>query len=619
MGHKLIYFIKMEILLSPFRWYDKYHKQYRFDNDCANTCKFELITDRTHLLPFQFTREASGYSVAKFILRKACTDFEKKMLTEQNSKFYSVNGWVDDDAGFTYDCGIAKSGTADLGALKLNSILTVAKTYTVRFQVMDNYGDAGSLLTLSFFNGATPLITNFFAVGNYEMTFVATSANVSFIQNALVTPTAGTFIGISNVQITEAFEVSVDDIQLDPALITLANYGDYDYFMYCGTSLLDNSSNAIVLPTGSYYAIVSDTENKFHFSEVFTVKNFIPESSPYFILEWSNTCDINNTIYSNTDCEFKNRLYLEEAVLSKPEYPIQEEGQNDGESNFKATFQKWEKKPDLIIGKCPEYLVDSLTAIRLHDTITLITPMRKGQVTNDDAIEIKSVETEITPVFNDCYSNVSVKLLLADNYVDSACCNNNTIATCAVCGYSYKYTTPPSMGIPPVAIPSSDLMLIIGGPDEGLYRYNNTSDEWEIIELTEDVLICGTGSDPDYYYAAGEFLPVPTIIQSLSSYNLSTGVAHIQAYGYPGSYVQIEYSKDSGATWTKILLIENWVVSALIGFDFTIPGGGAVDIRMHNFSLSCDYGYNNVSYYGKQFEDDLLFEFEDGEPFEFEN
>lgn len=610
----------MELFLTPFRWYDKYHKQYRFDNDCSNTCKFDLITDRTHLLPFQFTRPASGYSVAQFVLRKACTDFERKMLTEQNSKFYSVNGWVDDDAGFIYDCGIAKSGISDLGALKLNSVLTIGKTYTVRFQVLDNYGDVGSLLTLSFFNGSTPLITNFYAVSNYEMTFVATSANVSFIQNAPVTPTAGSFIGISNVQITEAFELTADDIQLDPALITLANYGDYDYFMYCGASLLDSVSNAIVLPTGSYYAIISDTENKFHFSEVFSVKNFIPASSPYFILEWSNTCDINNVIYTNEDCVFKNRLYLDEAVLSKPEYPIQEEGQNDGDMNFKATFQKWEKKPDLIIGKCPEYLVDALTAIRLHDTITLTPPMRIGQVTNDDAVTIKSVETELTPVFNDCYSNVSIKLLLADNYVDTACCDNNTKTTCADCNYTYTYTlAPPEMGGPPVIIPASDLLLIIGGEEEGLYQYNNTSHTWEILTLDSDVLICGKGSEQDYYYAAGAFLPVPTIAQSLSSYSLSTGIAHIQAYGYPGSYVQIEYSKDSGATWTKILLIENWVVAALIGFNFTIPGAGAVDIRMHNFAIDCDYGYDSVSYYGKQFEDELLFEFEDGEPFEFEN
>ena len=49
-------------------------------------------------------------------------------------------------------------------------------------------------------------------------------------------------------------------------------------------------------------------------------------------------------------------------------------------------------------------------------------PLHINQEVNDIAIIIDSVETELTPVVNDCYTNVNIKLLLDDKYVDSACC-----------------------------------------------------------------------------------------------------------------------------------------------------------------------------------------------------
>lgn len=280
--------------LNPFRWYDKPYKQNRYDNNCSDSCEFKLITDQGHLLPFQFTREASGYAIDNWILRQAC-----------------VNAELSTDSS---------------------------------------------------------------------------------------------------------------DIELNKLLVQLFNTGATDYFIYTGSIL------GISIPPGDYFSIIK-CGNEIYYSEVITIKSFTPGKCNYYMLQWYNSCDIQGVIYSTS---FKNKLYLEDAALSKPEYPFTEEGETDGNKNFIAKYQKWEKQVQFIVTKVPEYISDSLTNLRLHDTINITPPLRIEQIQLTDSIDIQSVEYEVSYVVNDCFQNVVLNLILENKYIESACCNDNFLTPCEV-------------------------------------------------------------------------------------------------------------------------------------------------------------------------------------------
>ena len=55
-------------IITPVRWYNTYQEQSRFEID-SDICEYELISDKTRLLPFQFKRPASGHLINKWFLR----------------------------------------------------------------------------------------------------------------------------------------------------------------------------------------------------------------------------------------------------------------------------------------------------------------------------------------------------------------------------------------------------------------------------------------------------------------------------------------------------------------------------------------------------------------------
>ncbi len=84
------------------------------------------------------------------------------------------------------------------------------------------------------------------------------------------------------------------------------------------------------------------------------------------ILDISNTCDLGDTLYQ---FGFRQRLYLD-AIITNPDYSVTQEGIENGNKGFKQTFAQFKKrhKMDFI---APEYLLDALTLLPLHDYITI--------------------------------------------------------------------------------------------------------------------------------------------------------------------------------------------------------------------------------------------------------
>ncbi|MFZ1593127.1 MAG: hypothetical protein WAT27_13635 [Chitinophagales bacterium] len=410
-------------IITPVKWYNTIQEQDRFSADCE-ICDFELISDKTRMLPFQFRRPTSGALISQWYLRKACNDQTIDLVDTNNSLFTNDTGfWALSNAIF--DNGKLKFTGASM--VEKLFILTAGKYY--EFEIVVNELSVG--YSVEVITNSTVLM-NINATGTYKVKYLAMPGDSDFT----ILQTAGgsgspQYMTFEYIQIKEYVELDANDIELPISLLSLINIGDYDVINYCGDAFENQ------LPCGKYYMVIKTEDEIFYYSEVITVKDFIPSRSPYIMLEWYNNCDLGDVIFQTIDsCSYKNRLYID-GPLSNPEYPIKEEGEEDGNSNFNPTFQKWEKKLLLTIPKCPEFIVDALTAVYLHDTIEMTRALRKKQIQVLSAEEIKSVEVELQSVLNDCATNIEMKLLLNDKVVDSTCCVNTTIAACLVPDFTF--------------------------------------------------------------------------------------------------------------------------------------------------------------------------------------
>jgi hypothetical protein len=543
-------------IITPFRWYEKYYQQNRYDIECTSVCDFKLITDRRHLLPFQIKRSPSPNLPSLWILRPCCNDPERQLL---NGTAQGFNGsdW-DNSAGAwsNISCGGIQANTNN-GWVSTNICyngLTPGKTYTVYFDIVNylsqqNCGGKGKL-TLTITNNGNILHT-YQDSGPQSFTFVATlGSNFCFSFDQYC---PDDILILDNVQFVEAFDLESTDIQLDTQYLCTKNFGSFDIISYCGSDLGAN------LTPGCYYSIIKDEGGNFYYSEVITVENFLPDKSPYICLEWYNTCDLKDVVYSEIcDCAFKNRLYLPDAVLTRPSYPFKEEGEEDGNHNFNPTFQKWEKIVSLIGYKLPEFIVDALTGIRLHDTIKYYYPLRKKQIVIDAAVEIKSVEYDVEYVVDDCFANVELKMLLNDQYVDETCCIELT-TSCKTCGI-----TVPGLGIQDAEQYEYSLMENVGSGSLEIWQYiNNTwtlvgsyvAGVWTSDTIDEGTIICddekGELSSVGAWQVQGsEIVFCPTITSAVHT----TGTKFLFIGDlFLGVFGQISCSFDGGSTWTNIL------------------------------------------------------------------
>ena len=132
-------------------------------------------------------------------------------------------------------------------------------------------------------------------------------------------------------------------------------------------------------------------------------------------IDFRNSCDIDNILYQ---AGFLNTIYLESDV-GKPEYSLQEEGDNNGENDFIESFQKWEKFYRIEV-KVPEYMVDTLTMLPLHDYIYIWLQNGANGLVKDIDISPPAWETE------GCHATMEIKFTL-DSIVKTQCCKNYTL------------------------------------------------------------------------------------------------------------------------------------------------------------------------------------------------
>ncbi len=565
---------------TPVRWYDNIFESDRFSSDC-DIERFELISDKTRLLPFQFRRPKSGYPISRWFLRKESIDPAIELLSPNDSLFtLDTTFWTKGHWQFVN--GKLKSQGTIACNLSRAGILTINKYYTIKIVVSEFYKQVGSLYKITTDYTTTDTL-NINGTGTYVVTFKADTTGFS-LQTPLTT--ANDFSVIESIEIKEykAFDVSIGDIDLPLSELSLVNIDtESDLIQYCGNEF------DFQMPCGKYYMMITYGIDTIVYSELITVKDFIPSQSPFTMIEWTNECDLGDIIYQEINgCQYKNRMYVQ-GELTKPEYPFKEEGEEDGNYKLNITFQKWEKQTSLIVAKCPEFIVDALTGMRLHDTIHITKSIRKKQYEVLAPFEVEHIEYENTSIFNDCATNVELQILLKDKVVDATCCENTQLSSCFDCNYTVT-NIDELTGVYYFGNPTEEL-------DFGLYEL--IDEEYVLIQVENDI-VCVTELELRYINLNNEYWQVVPFTSGIVDTDLGGGNHNykINGYVYPDTYAKVQVEIYDAALGTNTVVIYPGIytqtdLTAGINLIIVPPANGNLTFSILNYSLNCDYGASN--------------------------
>lgn len=448
--------------ILPIRFYSDLYDQNRFSKNCHDSCQLDLVYPASGLPHFQIKRDSIFAGPSKMFLRNVCNDIDNNYYKEipegadsfcsevLSESFYSqlfpmevalettipaANYLVD---LFTIDCcklkmisaNIPNNATVSYITLSLPSIVIPIASSSDNYKFKIIIDKLVGTSTIKVYNGANPIdiITS---AGAYEYEFTSAATNITIYFDTI---SYGDYLEISYMQATRMMFDSLltNDVNLNPSDISVVNLTNgTDILSYCTSRPYTNNINS-----GYYYYVVKSA-NSFYFSEVFKIVS-LREIQNYFKITWYDDCDFNSSVLYSTDsipCNFRNILYLD-AGLFKPEYDTSTESEVNGQGDLVTRFKKWQKNISLEIGKSPEFLTDALSAIFLHDNVSVLQPVNWKQDVQSNEFEVLKVTNDIGDVVDSCYQKVVLKLLLDDIITDTACCNQAEIISCDPCTIS---------------------------------------------------------------------------------------------------------------------------------------------------------------------------------------
>lgn len=183
----------------------------------------------------------------------------------------------------------------------------------------------------------------------------------------------------SETNITSYFTADTD--------LYVETFTSYNYLIYNRSKNLNST-----LTSGTYYLHV-DCDGTDYYSEVFCATSLTGK----MIVTYSDTNDLASIDYTNgAKAQFENKLIVD-TVLQRPDYLIVEEGTEDGEGNFLPTFQRMAKKYRFIF-YAPEYVIDAVSLIGFHDTITIVTQYNESAT---ESMDVREGSFHVTPEWND--------------------------------------------------------------------------------------------------------------------------------------------------------------------------------------------------------------------------
>lgn len=138
----------------------------------------------------------------------------------------------------------------------------------------------------------------------------------------------------------------------------------------------------------------------------------------YLKFEYWNTCDLGNIYYQGG----QHFIFYLDADVGEPIHEEVEEGQENGDGDFIATYRRQMKRYRIRTGLIPDYLIDAIQRMKLHDHIELT--FKSGEVE-----QIYNVDVEPEWQFEKYawQGTVTLTFDMDESITVGACCDNLTV------------------------------------------------------------------------------------------------------------------------------------------------------------------------------------------------
>lgn len=605
-------------LILPLRFYNNLYEQSRFQKEHSeNECRSDLNYPTNQLPSFQITRDNSLNLPTQLYLKKVCSEtspgawkvvpqganiFSPLQARSFFGDFPKTRGAIIDNGSDPpfgalvkmvdlKDCG-GIGQALDLNFPYIDSWTTDPAEINFPVQnikyvlkiVVDKFKNQGGTFRIKIYDGTITdtLLLSIEESGIYDLTFTATNGNIC-IQFFDQDPDNEFLISYLQVTAWNQLDVilSLTDVELNDNAVQVIGLQDgRQIIFYCEEG--DYSPEP-----GEYYYLLKCGDDEIYFSEVFYLRP-LSEIQDYFKIEWWNSCDIANILYTGLSCEFHNILYLDSSLFN-PKWNTSEKVTANGDEDEIPQFKRWEKSESLDI-VCFDFLADALSGIFLHEFIFLTKPLNIDQEVTEEYSVLKAIP-DINEVLSESKQRVNLTLVLNDKFVKTGCCTNASRMNAA----PQKYTAVNSCGGG-----DSYELILSGSPDPGDGLFPCGVDEQ--LEVQPDDLIKNTDTGLFYYleltggnWVASRIMPKITSIVDVLSLGL---IYRIDAELLKNTWGKIQYNKD-GAGWITLATVQA-DANGDIAYDAdttVFNTGGAptdLDFRVEMIILGSTYGFSAV-------------------------
>ena len=288
----------------------------------------------------------------------------------------------------------------------------------------------------------------------------------------------------------------------------------------------------------------------------------------HIVLNWTSCGNVGNTYYEEG---FDQALILpSEAFIQTPEPTTTIEVEEDANQNRVETFRRTDIEYTIQIGYVPWHILDALTQVPLHDTITLTLARGLGTV----PIKALRIEHDWDEVGAQCKAFVELKFQVDEAAVTGACCgqfDHPCLPVCFTAAGLESEETPYVEGEYYLMTDGTVAQVTVQDPLEFgsrracPYRFARISTDTETSY---------------WYYRSGEWLPAAEFI-AITPINCESVPATytVTALTMPGYSVRLDYTDIDSGTWTPITDMLFTQGELLSGVQIT-PPIDAVSIRI---------------------------------------
>jgi hypothetical protein len=171
------------------------------------------------------------------------------------------------------------------------------------------------------------------------------------------------------------------------------------------------SLTATASSDSAYLLISNATPANWAMTEVKLIRSY---SEKYIKFIFYHSCNLGDLLYEDS---LTQSLFLETETM-EPAFPYVEKGQENGYGQFIPTFQRQEKNYIIRTKLVPQFIVDVLHRLKLHDTIYIIDLV-------GDLLIVKGIDIEHEWQFDDkYYALATITVDPGEEIVTTACCTD---------------------------------------------------------------------------------------------------------------------------------------------------------------------------------------------------